>query len=163
MSFIDTRLSECVAYGFTGGPEWSTLIVDMDNGREQRNGQWLYPKHRYSAQYLNLSPDARDDVLAAFHAARGRLHCFRFKDWNDYTAVAEPLSPSIGTMTPLQLVKTYSLGAQSTARCWRCREAQRGSCVGNAGRHHGTIHACRKLRSRHLYMGWRVRRLGALR
>jgi uncharacterized protein (TIGR02217 family) len=116
MAYINTRLDECVAYGFTGGPEWSTLIVPLDNGREQRNGQWLYPKHRYSAQYNNIPATDRADVLAAFHAARGQLHVFRFKDWNDFTATNEALSPSIGTTTPVQLVKTYSLGAQSTTR-----------------------------------------------
>ena len=84
MAYINTRLSECVAYGFSGGPEWSTMMVTLANGREQRNGQWLFPKHRYSAQYMNLDSDAQPVVLGAFHACRGRLHCFRFKDWNDY-------------------------------------------------------------------------------
>lgn len=116
MSYIDTRLSTCVAYGFSGGPEYNTLLIPRLNGREQRNGQWLYPKHKYTAQYMNLPAAARDELLAAFHAARGKLHAFRFKDWNDYRAVAEPLSPSIGTSTPLQLVKTYMLGAQPTVR-----------------------------------------------
>lgn len=113
MSFINARLSECVAYGFAGGPEWSTLIVDMDNGREQRNGQWMYPKHRYSAQYLNLAPDARDDVLAAFHAAKGRLHCFRFKDWNDYAGTAQPFVNIGGEW---RMAKQYALGAQTSNR-----------------------------------------------
>jgi len=116
MTYINTRLSTCVAYGFSGGPEYSTLVIDMDNGREQRNQQWLYPKHRYSAQYLNLSKQAQGEILAAFHATAGRLHVFRFKDWNDFQAIAEPLAPAIGTSTPVQLVKTYSLGAQSRVR-----------------------------------------------
>jgi len=116
MSFVNERLSECVAYGFSGGPEWSTLIVLMDNGREQRNGQWLYPRHRYSAQYMNFRRDAQQEVLAAFHALRGQLHCCRFRDANDFEAIAEPLAPSIGTSTPVQLVKTYTFGGQSTVR-----------------------------------------------
>lgn len=116
MSYINTRLSTCVAYGFSGGPEYSTLVVTLDNGREQRNRQWLYPRHRYAAQYMNLSPEAQKEILAAFHAAAGQLHVFRFKDHNDYKAVAEPLAPAIGTSTPVQLVKTYSLGAQATVR-----------------------------------------------
>lgn len=116
MSYINTRLSTCVAYGFSGGPEYSTLIVAMDNGREQRNRQWLYPRHRYSAQYLNLSKQAQKEILAAFHAAAGQLHVFRFKDANDFEAVAESLAPAIGTSTPVQLIKTYALGSQSTIR-----------------------------------------------
>ncbi|MFC0677530.1 DUF2460 domain-containing protein [Lysobacter korlensis] len=116
MSFINTRLSKAVAYGFTGGPEWSTQIVPMDNGREQRNAQWLYPRHRYSAQFMNLPPALRDEVLAAFHACRGQLHAFRFKDWNDFTAANEPILPTVGTTTPVQLLKTYKFGSESATR-----------------------------------------------
>ncbi|SDW95201.1 DUF2460 domain-containing protein [Lysobacter enzymogenes] len=116
MAYIPTRLSKCVAYGFSGGPEYLTEIITLDNGREQRNQRWLYPRHKYSAEYLNLSVEAQEEILAAFHAARGRLHAFRFKDWNDYAAKAEPLAPAIGTSNPVQLVKTYALGAQATTR-----------------------------------------------
>jgi uncharacterized protein (TIGR02217 family) len=55
-------------------------------------------------------------VLAAFHACRGQLHAFRFKDWNDFQAVNEPLAPAVGTTTPVQLVKTYSFGGEATTR-----------------------------------------------
>jgi uncharacterized protein (TIGR02217 family) len=116
MAYINTRLSTCVAYGFSGGPEYSTLIVTMDNGKEQRNRQWLYPRHKYSAQYLNLSKQAQEEIIAAFHAMVGQLHACRFRDANDYKAETEPLSPSIGTSAPVQLIKTYILGDQSTVR-----------------------------------------------
>src|SRR5574343_1060007 len=113
MSFINTRVDDAVADGFVGGPEWSTLIVDMDTGREQRNGQGMYPRHRYSAQYADIRSDVRDDVLSAFHAAKGRLHCFRFKDWKDYTATAQPLIVVAGVT---YLGKRYALGAQTADR-----------------------------------------------
>lgn len=116
MSFLDERLSDCVTYGFSGGPEWSTVIVSMDNGREQRNGQWLYPRHRYNAPYMNFDREAQQELLAAFHVMRGQLHACRFRDWNDYQSENEALAPAIGTSTPVQLVKTYSFGGQSTAR-----------------------------------------------
>lgn len=122
MTYIDHRISDCVAQGFTGGPEWNTLIVAMANGREQRNGQWLFPKHRYTAQYMNFQRANQQEILAAFHAARGQLHAFRFKDWNDYTAESESgywepiLTPVIGTTTPAQLYKQYFMGSESTLR-----------------------------------------------
>lgn len=116
MSFVNVNLSECVAYGFTGGPEWSTLIIPMDNGREQRNGQWRYPRHRFSAEYMNLRRSEQQAVLQFFHAMMGRLHCFRFTDPNDYQAVEEPQAPSIGTSDPLQIVKSYEAGPQSVTR-----------------------------------------------
>lgn len=116
MSYINTRISDCVAYGFTGGPEWSTNIVPLDNGGELRNAQWKYPRHRYSAEYMNISPEARDDLLAAFHAAKGRLLAFRFKDWNDFTVENQALSVNVGTSDPVQLVKRYYLGGTFAER-----------------------------------------------
>lgn len=116
MSFINERIDPCVGYGFTGGPEWATQVVVFENGREKRNAQWMYPRHRYSAVYRNLPAERRQAVLAAFHAARGQLYAFRFKDWNDYTAANEPLLPNVGTADPVQLIKTYSLGNQASTR-----------------------------------------------
>lgn len=114
--FIDARLDHRVAFGFSGGPEYNTLIVNLANGREQRNRQWLYPRHRYSAQYSNFLPEARDAVLAAYHACAGRLHAFRFRDHNDYIGTGEIQHPKPGTTEPLQLVKTYAFGGQETVR-----------------------------------------------
>lgn len=116
MSYINKRLSDCVAYGFTGGPEWSTNIVLLDNGGELRNAQWKFPRHRYSAEYMNIPVAARDELLAAFHAAKGRLLAFRFKDWNDYTAEDQQLSVNVGTSDPVQLVKRYYLGGTFAER-----------------------------------------------
>lgn len=122
MTYINHRISDCVAQGFTGGPEFNTLVVTMANGREQRNGQWIYPKCRYAAQYMNFNRTEQQEIIAAFYAARGQLHVFRFKDWNDYSAESEDgaweavLNPSVGTMTPAQLFKSYVMGPETTDR-----------------------------------------------
>lgn len=117
---IDVRLDDCVAYGFTGGPAYLTEETPMDNGGDQRNGQWLWPKHRYSATYQNLRPAAQQIILAAFHVCVGRLHAFRFKDGNDYQVPDDAgigtLTPVIGTTTPAQLYKTYAFGDQTKLR-----------------------------------------------
>ncbi|MBB4126216.1 uncharacterized protein (TIGR02217 family) [Xanthomonas translucens] len=116
MSYIEARLSDLVAFGFSGGPEWSTRIVQLENGKEQRNGQWLYPKQRFKAQYLNFREDARDEIQAAFNAVRGRLYAFRFKDYNDFIARRERVYPNAGTSDAVQLIKSYSFGLATTIR-----------------------------------------------
>lgn len=116
MVTIDARLSDAVAYGFSGGPEYLNDVVEMDNGREVRAARWLYPKHRYSARYPGLPKPAQAEILAVMHAARGRLYAFRFKDWNDFSATDQPLATAVGTSTPAQLVKAYTFGSQTTLR-----------------------------------------------
>lgn len=116
MAYINVRLDECMGYGFSGGGEYKTTVTYMDNGREQRNADWQYPRHRYSIQYNNISTARRDAVVAAIHACRGQLHALRMKDWNDYTATNEVIAPVAGTTTPVQLIKTYTIGGEDTAR-----------------------------------------------
>lgn len=113
MAYINTRLSECVAYGFAGGPEWSTQVVLLDNGRETRNAQWLYPRCRYSAQYMNLREEDRDEILDAFYSCRGQLHAFRFKDWNDFQGTAQPFVQINGVW---KMAKTRYFGSESSTR-----------------------------------------------
>lgn len=116
MAFIDTRLSPRVAYGFTGGPEWKTLVVPMMSGRNRRRAEWSMPHHRYTADYTLLDPVAQNEVLEAFIVCRGQLHSFRFKDWNDFVATDQSMAVGDGTSTPRFLTKTYTFGGQSYVR-----------------------------------------------
>lgn len=120
--YINTRLSSKVAYGFTGGPEYSTIITPHDNGDETRNSQWLYPKHRYTAQFKNFEKPQQQEIIAAFHVMKGRWGVCRLKDWNDFTGESldgawEPtLAPTTGTSTPAQLLKIYGFGTEGRTR-----------------------------------------------
>lgn len=118
MGYINEVLNdeEEIDYGFEGGPEYNTEIVDLDNSLEARDAKWLYPKHRYSASFSAMDDPARDNIIEVFHACRGRAHSFKFKDWNDYLAVDEPLIVQNGTMNPVQLYKTYNFGEAFTIR-----------------------------------------------
>lgn len=116
MGFINAILDDQVAYGFEGGPAYSTGTVDLENGLEVRDGAWVYPRHQYSASFANIPEDVRDYLIEVFHACRGKLHSFKFKDWNDYTAEAEPLQVPTGTTNAVQLYKTYTFGPAYTVR-----------------------------------------------
>lgn len=113
MAFIDALLDESVAYGFEGGPEYSTDEIILNNGIRHANSAWAYPRHRYTAQFDNMQDEDRDRIIEVFHAVRGKRHSFKFKDWNDYRATNEPLNVPgsfLGTLLPVQLYKTYSFG-----------------------------------------------------
>lgn len=116
MSFVNVRLSDRVAFGFTGGPEWFTQITQLEGGGEVRNAAWKYPRHRYTAQFLSFLDDERIEILHAFQAVRGRWLAFRFKDHGDFRAVDEPIAVVEGALTPAQLTKTYRMGPAHTVR-----------------------------------------------
>ena len=63
MSFIEARLLDDLAYGFSGGPTWRTLITTLRNRHERRNVQAARPQHKFQGSF-----DRRDrQVLAVTH------------------------------------------------------------------------------------------------
>lgn len=119
MTFYDYRLSQRVEAGFSGGPEWNTLVVPMASGAERRRANWAMPHHRFTADYAILDPRQKNEILAAFWAMRGQLHSMRFKDWNDYRLIDEVIGVGAGTNAPMQLIKTYTFGPASYVRAIR--------------------------------------------
>lgn len=116
MTFLEVKLSDRVQAGFSGGPEWQTLVVPMANGRDRRRQDWSMPKHKYTADYTTLDPASQNEILAAFVAARGQMHAFGFKDWNDFKARGQQIGLGDGTAKPLQLSKNYSFGIANYTR-----------------------------------------------
>lgn len=116
MSFNESRILDCVAYGSEFGHRYRTRINELRSGVERRNGEWERPLGRYSIVYQNLRQDDANTVVAAHHACMGRLIGFRFKDWADYQADDEVLGFGTGAVQELQLVKTYQFGSLSNTR-----------------------------------------------
>lgn len=109
MSFINARLPRRITAGLRIGPEWKTRVVELDNGREVRNREWLYPRWRASGNMAAFTPDDRAALRQWFVAVAGKHQAFRVQDPLDHMAANEALAPAIGTSTPVQLVKTYGI------------------------------------------------------
>lgn len=103
---LNTELDPCVAYGFTGGPEFSTRVVNLKNGHERRNANWSNARHRYTAPFQNIRPEAYNEIKRVFNACRGMLHGFLFEDPFDHTATLASLGAAPSGTTPVQLVTT---------------------------------------------------------
>jgi uncharacterized protein (TIGR02217 family) len=125
MAFHEIRFPDNISRGARGGPERRTQVVELANGREERNSPWANSRRRYDAAYGIRRADDLAAVIAFFEARRGRLHGFRWKDWADYKSClpsAEPgpedqfLGQGDGAATAFQLVKLYASGAQSWTR-----------------------------------------------
>ena len=116
MSFVETRLLDCVAYGTAGGPTWTTRRVGLKSGITRRNPGRSRPLHRYSLIYRNLRPEDHLEVLNAFNACMGGAFGFRLKDWADYIATDELLGLGTGAEQAVQLVKLYTFGSRTISR-----------------------------------------------
>jgi uncharacterized protein (TIGR02217 family) len=106
--FLDIAFPPFVARGATGGPSFSTNVVSLATGREERNILWANARGKWNISTGVRTREQMLDVIAFFHVVKGRAYSFRFKDWNDFSAT-DQLMVEV-TSTVWQLVKRYAIG-----------------------------------------------------
>jgi uncharacterized protein (TIGR02217 family) len=123
--FHEVRFPLRVALGASGGPVRRTEIVNLSNGREQRNQRWRDSRRSYDAGSGIRSLSDLYAVLEFFEARRGQLYGFRFRDPIDWASCApggtiSPQDQVIGTgdgaTAVFALVKAYQDAGGSWAR-----------------------------------------------
>ncbi|WJR67623.1 DUF2460 domain-containing protein [Neorhizobium sp. CSC1952] len=123
--FHEVRFPLRLALGATGGPVRRTDIVNLSNGREQRNQRWRDSRRGYDAGSGVKSLADLYAVLEFFEARRGQLHGFRFRDPLDWKSCApgetisaadQVIGMGDGTTAAFQLVKTYADSGGSWVR-----------------------------------------------
>ena len=108
--FSEERLPLPISLASSGGPQWSTMVIRMDSGYEQRNRVWAEDLGQWDVgSFVKTEADVAT-ILAFFHAVHGRLVGFRFQDPKDAQLVAQVLGTGNGVQTTFQLVKTYGSG-----------------------------------------------------
>lgn len=116
MAFVEVAFPSDIAYGSSGGPEYSTDIVITHGGYEQRNINWAQARAKYNVAHGVKTQAQLDALIAFFRARKGRADGFRFKDWSDYKATAQAIGTGNGSNKIFQLVKTYVSGAVTETR-----------------------------------------------
>ena len=114
--YIDAFIEPCAGYGWQGGPEFKTTIVEMRNGWERRNGEIAYARHSFNIPFSNISPADYASIKQLHLIARGRLHNFKFIDELDSDAENEVFATGDGVQTVFQLRKLSTLDGVSYDR-----------------------------------------------
>ena len=112
--FHDVSFPDAIARGATGGPEYSTDVVMVGSGYEQRNVNWASARARYDISTGIRTREQMAEVIAFFRARKGRAYGFRFRDWADFEAVDQPLVEV--TTTVWQLARQYPSGPYADLR-----------------------------------------------
>lgn len=105
-----------IALRSTGGPGWSTTIVAMNSGYEQRNQPWSQARHSYEVAHVARRPEYFKLLQDFFQIAQGQTHGFRVRDPRDYQVAAGEGFFTMLTATTFQMVKRYTVGAQTIDR-----------------------------------------------
>lgn len=115
-SFVEAQFPTNIAYGATGGAQYSTDIVETFGGYEQRNINWSAARGKWDVASGIKSLSDMEDFVNFFHARRGRAVGFRFKDWSDYSVTNGNIGTGDGVETDFQLRKQYTSGAVTINR-----------------------------------------------
>ena len=107
MAFIDERILECVAYGFSFEPVFRTTVLELKSGAEVRNAEWSRFRWRGIAPYANIRPESYHLLLGAFLRAHGMKDSFRFKNWMEGAVEGQSLGVAPSGSTAVQLVRDY--------------------------------------------------------
>jgi uncharacterized protein (TIGR02217 family) len=110
--FVEERFNTEIRYGVSGGPLWSTDIVEVQSGIESANVNWSSPLGQWQLGQDIYNKKETDYLINFFNTRMGRAVGFRFKDWSDYKV---QLYPGVGTdgvativsSTLLQLFRRY--------------------------------------------------------
>lgn len=107
MGFHEVQLPPDISYGAQFGPEFSTDIVKVGSGYEQRNANWSESLSSGDVGYGVRTLDQVQRLAAFFRARKGKAFGFRFKDWVDYQAIDSIQGVGNGAKHQWQLVKKY--------------------------------------------------------
>lgn len=116
MSFVDIQFPTSISYGSYGGPAFSTDVIELNSGKEQRNANWSQSRAEYNVAMGVKTQSELDVLIAFFRARRGKAVGFRYKDWTDYSATGQLLGTGDGSTTVFQFIKEYSDGTYSVTR-----------------------------------------------
>jgi len=126
MSFSEERLCDgYICYNTEGGPEYSTDVVVLNSGREQRNRNWQYARGAWNFGDRKLPDTELYEIIKFFRARGGKAEGFRMQDWADYQVLATEgilaipgtnLGNGNGTATIFQMQKAYANGLETDYR-----------------------------------------------
>lgn len=84
--YLRAFIPGCEGYGWEGGPEHRTNIVQLRSGRERRNAAWAQPQHFYSLPFNNITQSQYAPIKQMHMNRRGRWGVFLYRDPLDDTA-----------------------------------------------------------------------------
>jgi uncharacterized protein (TIGR02217 family) len=114
--FHEVQFPPDISYGASGGPGYSTTVVTTVSGRERRNANWAAARGKWNVAHGLKKREQVAALIAFFRARKGRAYGFRFKDWTDYQAFAQPLGVGNGSNRTFQLIKRYASGGEIETR-----------------------------------------------
>jgi uncharacterized protein (TIGR02217 family) len=127
-TFHEVQFPTDISYGSSGGPGFSTKIIESDSGDETRIARWAQARRRYNVAYGVKSYAQLAAVRDFYLARRGPLYGFRYKDFTDCTSSATGVATELGGAAPTNVDQTLvrttdsGLGGDGSCRTFQLRK-----------------------------------------
>jgi uncharacterized protein (TIGR02217 family) len=109
MAFDNVQLPVNIEQGAVFGPSFSTTVLSLSNGFEQRNQNRVRSIGQGDISYGVQTKTDYEVVRAFFYSRRGRAVGFRFKDWSDFQSNGpQTLGTGTGSLHTFQLINLYA-------------------------------------------------------
>src|SRR5690606_13538753 len=103
--YLRAYIPACEGYGWEGGPEHRTNIVQLRSGRERRNAAWVQPQHFFSLPFLNITQPQYAPIKQMHMNRRGRWGVFLYLDKSDWRTEDETFAVAESGQDEFQLGK----------------------------------------------------------
>lgn len=109
-AYVRNYIRACEAFGWDGGPAFSTEITRMVNKAEKRDGKWSQSRFFTNLPFQNITQSACDSILDMFEDRMGMLGCFLYLNPLRNYAKNHVFGLGDGVQTEFQLAYVSGVG-----------------------------------------------------
>lgn len=114
--FARNYIQACEGYGWEGGPEFNTDIVEMVNKAEKRNARWSQSRFFATLPFLNIRPELYGYILDMFEDRMGRWGVFLYRNPLNFSASGAIFGMGDGVTKTFQLAYSSEVGGRVRMR-----------------------------------------------
>ena len=130
MALFEVTFPTDISYASSGGPGFSTTIVGLDTGAEQRVSRWSKARRTFNVAYGVKTYSQLQEVIKFYISVKGAAYGFRYKDWTDFTTHVD--GRSAYTFSDVALA-TNTTGGDVASGSFTCQLAKRYAVVQTDG------------------------------
>lgn len=114
--YVRNYIRACEGFGWEGGPEFNTEIVQKLNKAEKRNAAWSQSRFFATLPFMNIAPELYGNILGMFEDRMGRWGAFLYRNPLMYRVQAAAFGVGNGAQDEFQLSYVTEVGGRERNR-----------------------------------------------
>ena len=115
-AYVRNYIKACEAYGWEGGPEFNTEIIQQMNKAEKRNARWSQSRFFATLPFVNIRPESYGEILSMFEDRKGMWGVFLYRNPLNYLVSDLEFGVGDGVQDEFQLVANFRIGNRLSTR-----------------------------------------------